>query len=562
MAVNLSPFGPKPQFMLATGLPAVGYQLFWYVAGSTSTKQNSFTDSTGLVANTNPVVMDALGEPTVTQMWLTSGALYKAVFAPVGDTDPPSSPIWTVDNISGINDVSSGAQNEWQTSGLAPTYVSGTSFTVAGDQTSILHVGRRIKATVTAGTAYGTIISTAFGAVTTVTIAGDVGSNTLDAGLSAVQYGVVTAINPSIDADMVNRKGAPVASAGTTNIWAIAGDYCHITGTTTITSLGTAPYAGAQRAVIFDGILTLTHNATTLVLPAGQSITTAANDRMIVRADTTANMIVVDYMKASGQSIAASTLRDYLDGLTLVSGGGSTTLTVSAGVAADSTNTVLMTLAAAMAKTTGSWVVGAAAGAKAETGATANNTWYHWYLIRRVDTGVVDLCFSTSATGLTAASYVAGGGFVNDNYTQFRFIGSWKTDGSAQWSFIIQDGDLFKWSVPVNDFNTTNPGTAAVLRALNVPLGRRVQAWFSNNENNGSNNRQILWTDPSQTDTAPSATVFSMIVSGVSLYNGSGDFYVFTNTSQQVRYRSSASGASDATAITTKGWIDSRGRNA
>jgi hypothetical protein len=101
-------------------------------------------------------------------------------------------------------------------------------------------------------------------------------------------------------APLTSGKGTAVASATTTDIWSIAGDYVHITGTTTITGLGTAPFAGAERTVVFDDALTLTHNATSLILPGGANITTAANDRMIVRADTTANMVVVSYTKASG----------------------------------------------------------------------------------------------------------------------------------------------------------------------------------------------------------------------------------------------------------------------
>ena len=84
------------------------------------------------------------------------------------------------------------------------------------------------------------------------------------------------------------------------------GDFVHITGTTTITSFGTAPQAGATRTLIFDGALTLTHNATTLKLPGGASITTAANDRCVVRADTTANMIVTDYTKADGTAVVVA----------------------------------------------------------------------------------------------------------------------------------------------------------------------------------------------------------------------------------------------------------------
>jgi len=66
--------------------------------------------------------------------------------------------------------------------------------------------------------------------------------------------------------DFSEAKGADVASATTTTIWVTDGNFIHITGTTTITSFGTAQQAGDERTIVFDGILTLTHNAITLSL--------------------------------------------------------------------------------------------------------------------------------------------------------------------------------------------------------------------------------------------------------------------------------------------------------
>src|SRR5574343_654088 len=75
------------------------------------------------------------------------------------------------------------------------------------------------------------------------------------------------------------HKGSDIASAGTTDIGAVAGSYHDITGTTTITSLGTVS-AGIRKTLQFDGALTLTHNATSLILPGGANITTAAGDHL------------------------------------------------------------------------------------------------------------------------------------------------------------------------------------------------------------------------------------------------------------------------------------------
>ena len=120
----------------------------------------------------------------------------------------------------------------------------------------------------------------------------------------AVTLGAVTTMSAKA---FDEAKGANIASSGTTTIWATDGNLVHVTGTTTITSFGTAAQAGAQRVVVFDGALTLTHNATSLILPGGANITTAAGDIAIVRAETTANARVISYTKADGTAVVGAT---------------------------------------------------------------------------------------------------------------------------------------------------------------------------------------------------------------------------------------------------------------
>jgi len=196
-AVNPSSLGgPKPQYVDLTGAPATGYQLFWYVGGSTSTKQNTYTDSTGLVANANPIVLNSLGEPA-SGIFFQAGLTYKAVLASPTDTDPPTSPIWTIDNIKGINDTTV-TQSQW-VAGPSPTFVSGTSFTLAGDQTSTFTAGLRLQIVDGIGTKYATVNTAAYNGttLTTVTTIND-GGLTLQNPLSAVSYGLLSATNISI----------------------------------------------------------------------------------------------------------------------------------------------------------------------------------------------------------------------------------------------------------------------------------------------------------------------------------------------------------------------------
>lgn len=92
---------PKQQFFLpGTGAtPASGAKLFTYAAGTT-TKQNTYTDSTGMVPSANPIILDSNGQCTY---WLDETLMYKLTLAPSTDTDPPTSPYWTVDQLNGPN---------------------------------------------------------------------------------------------------------------------------------------------------------------------------------------------------------------------------------------------------------------------------------------------------------------------------------------------------------------------------------------------------------------------------------------------------------------------------
>ena len=102
-------------------------------------------------------------------------------------------------------------------------------------------------------------------------------------------------------------KGADIASATTTDIGAATGNYIHVTGTVTITGLGTVQ-AGTLRIVRFAGVLLLTHNATSLILPSGANITTAANDVAVMVSEGSGNWRCVDYQKADGTALSSGSL--------------------------------------------------------------------------------------------------------------------------------------------------------------------------------------------------------------------------------------------------------------
>lgn len=101
---------------------------------------------------------------------------------------------------------------------------------------------------------------------------------------------------------------ANVASAATCDIGAATTSRVTVTGTTTITSFGTS--ADRLRVVTFSGALTLTHNATTLILPGSANITTAAGDCGVFLSDASGNWRCVAFERANGKALVAPASAD------------------------------------------------------------------------------------------------------------------------------------------------------------------------------------------------------------------------------------------------------------
>jgi hypothetical protein len=192
------------------------------------------------------------------------------------------------------------SDSEWQRQEEAPSRASATTFKITGDVTTKYLVNRAIRVN-DAATYVGIITASSYSAPdTTITVNLDSGS--LTASFTAVAIGVLSPTNRSIPTAL-GRKGADVASASTINLSTSSGDFCDVTGTTTITAI-TTEAAGIVRAVRFTGILTLTHNATTLILPGAANITTANGDTAIFRSLGSGNWVCISYEKVSGNYVS------------------------------------------------------------------------------------------------------------------------------------------------------------------------------------------------------------------------------------------------------------------
>lgn len=196
------------------------------------------------------------------------------------------------------------------------------------------------------------------------------------------------------------------------------------------------------------------------------------------------------------------------------------------------------------------WAVGTNQGGL-DTGSKANSTWYHVWLIARVDTHVVDVLFSTSVSAPTMPA----------NYTKKRRIGAIRTNSSGNIIAFLQYGDDFMWtSPPFLDVDTTSLSTTKTNYALSgVPSGLVVLAKI-NAGVTAAAIRNVYISNPNFTDLAPSTSALPLasITSDGSAAIFNSILSVYTDTSAQISARSN--GASTTFRVSVIGWTDPRGK--
>lgn len=120
---------------------------------------------------------------------------------------------------------------------------------------------------------------------------------------------------------LLNTPTAPgiatnLASAATTDLGTVASHNVQVTGTTGITAFGsTAQTDFPFYNVRFSGALTITHNATSLILPGAVNLTTAASDTGLAQYLGSGNWQIVAYQRAA-VAVPAVTVQSCASGLT------------------------------------------------------------------------------------------------------------------------------------------------------------------------------------------------------------------------------------------------------
>lgn len=360
-----------------------------------------------------------------------------------------------------------------------------------------------------------------------------------------------------------------VASAATTDLASGGSNLVSITGVVTITSFGSnASTTNALYFIRFTGALTLTHNATSLILPGAANITTTAGDTAIMKYEGSGNWRCIDYQFTSAPrittigtnlSLTSGTLSAvpaygsiYGCYATAISGTNTTAaVTVGSGQAIDSSNTSYITCAGY------SWAVSNGNAINGYSGGTTlpNSSTIHFFL-----------CTGGSGTG-TFASTSLTPTFPTGYTTYTRRIFSIITNSSgaplAGTYFEMEGGGLrfeFSGNAPF-DINATNPGTSAVNVAVSVPSGIYTVAIMNVGMNDGTGTGAVMFRSQYQADQAaatsasPLAT-FNFGSSGqISLQ---GLVYIQTTTAAGITYRANYTNATSAVYGATIGWIDYR----
>lgn len=301
MAEVLTPYLVQ-QWFANDGTFLSGGQIFTYAAG-TNTPAPTFTDSTGLVQNTNPIILDARGSASV---WQTPNVSYKFV---VQDKNGNTIPRGTVDNVvtqqllSLYGGVDTGSASLYILNFLSPftTYA-------AFQGTPIFF----IPANNNSGNA--SINVNGIGVVGIYNSDGSqLGANQIVSGqMTEIVYqaniagsgnsGFVLLLSGSLSGSVIGTFGreVPIASATTTDLGTLPAHVGLITGTTTITGFGSSASLLAPIYLVrFSGTLTLT-NSPTLTLPGNANIITQVGDAALLQYLGSGTWKLTAYFSATG----------------------------------------------------------------------------------------------------------------------------------------------------------------------------------------------------------------------------------------------------------------------
>lgn len=359
------------------------------------------------------------------------------------------------------------------------------------------------------------------------------------------------------------KAGTDITAIGAIDFTAADGNIIVINGVTAIA----APVMNAGQFIIgvAAGALALTHHATNHFLNVGGANYTCEAGDVIIWFKDVDNVVRAIILPKSGLSpVSAATATLTVEGISFlprrhisgceISPDGTSTLPIAAGQlvlrnVGDTSHK--MVNPAAINKTTAAWAVGNNNGGLS-TGTIAADTWYHVYEVLRSDTGVVDVIIDPSATSPTLPT----------NYDFYRYIAPVRTNGSSNFTSMIQHKDYFEWGVDTTPV-TTSSSTATLRTFDHLPAGIIAKGFFDvviNTSGAPSGHIAVRHWNP-----ALGSTSINEHEAKINISVTSGDvrtntpIEVYSNTSQQI-YNQRVTGAPGYRAVIRGFAIDREGQ--
>ena len=296
-----------------------------------------------------------------------------------------------------------------------------------------------------------------------------------------------------------------IASASTCDLGSMNESGLTITGTTTITSFGSSAAVGELKAVTLGGALTLTYNATSLILPGAADINGGAGDSFIAEYLGSGNWKVLFYTSASGSSTIDNSIQDFR--LSLTTGVPVTTSDVTAATTLYCTpykgNRIAL-------QTAGVWALFTSAQFSIALGTLISGRPYDVFCYNNAGPPALELLAWTSTSARATALAYQDGVLVKSGDSTRRYLGTFQTtttttteDSVANrylWNYynrvarpMVRRESAVSWTYSSNAaFRQANANTANQLNFVVGVAEDSVSATYMAQASNGDATNRIM----------------------------------------------------------------------
>jgi hypothetical protein len=215
--------GTIPQYQKSDGTLASDYYIKFYQSGTT-TSFSMATSSTG-GTTLDKCQLDSSGYPTTdgtTRFIPHVDQKYKIILYK-NSTDADANTTANADwEINGLEQTQTSGSDAWVLFSGTPTYVSATSFTLTGDQTSTFTIGTRLKFT-DSTTLHGIVTASVYTSLTTVTVT--LNSGSLSGSLTTVYHGISTTVGQEVSTATISHLNTDIATSVIYELEALLNSY-------------------------------------------------------------------------------------------------------------------------------------------------------------------------------------------------------------------------------------------------------------------------------------------------------------------------------------------------